>query len=172
MKPFLALFLTFTLGASAFADPQLTSWATSNTAQYAIIRGTTGATPVTTWTGQTLPVYSDVQTIMYSASYVYVYASGLASYIMGPWYLNTAKTMIFPNKPTNQKVTMRFPRVPTPATGTLTKTPGGAMGMYVNGVAMFNMLDGYAYTNGMDVQGMIGTGHLGTRRVFRRASDI
>jgi len=96
MKSLLALLLTVVLNSSAFADPQLTSWATPNSAQYARIRATTGATPVTTWTGQTLPAYSDVQTIMYSTSNVYVYASGLASYIMGPWYLNAAKTMIFP----------------------------------------------------------------------------
>ena len=160
MKPLLALFLIVVLGASVFADPQLTSWATTNTAQYARIRATTGATPVTTWTGQALPAYSDVQTIMYSTSNVYVYASGLASYIMGPWYLNAAKTMIFPNKPTNQKTIMRFPRFQTPATTTHTLTPGGAMGMYVTGVAMFNMLDGYAYntTSGSDQQGMIGSG--------------
>ncbi len=160
MKPLLTFLLTVVLGTSTFADPQLTSWATTNSAQYARIRATTGATPVTTWTGQTLPVYSDVQTIMYSTNNVYVYAPGLASYIMGPWYLNAAKTMIFPNKPTNQKVTMRFPRVQTPATSTHTSTPGGAMGMYVNGVAMFNMLDGYAYnaTSGTDQQGMIGSG--------------
>jgi hypothetical protein len=160
MKPLLAFFLTVVLVTPVFADPQLTSWTTTNSAQYARIQATTGATPVTTWTGQTLPVYSDVQTILYSADYVYVYASGLASYLMGPWYLNTAKTMIFPNKPTNQQVTMRFPRTPIAATSTFTSTPGGAMGMYVNGVAMFNMLDGYAYntSSGTDVQGMIGSG--------------
>ena len=160
MKLSTVLSLTVLLSTSVFADPQLTSWATTNSAQYARIRATTGATPVTTWTGQTLPVYSDVQTVMYSANYVYVYASGLASYIMGPWYLNAAKTQIFPNKPTNQKVTMRFPRVPTAATTTHTLTPGGAMGMYISGVAMFNMLDGYAYntTSGTDQQGMIGSG--------------
>jgi hypothetical protein len=160
MKLSTILSLTVLLSTSAFADPQLTSWATTNSAQYARIRATTGATPVNTWTGQTLPVYSDVQTITFSTNYVYVYASGLASYIMGPWYLNTAKTQIFPNKPTNQKVTMRFPRVQTAATTTHTSTPGGAMGMYVSGVAMFNMLDGYAYNtaSGTDQQGMIGSG--------------
>jgi hypothetical protein len=160
MKIFLTFFLAASLSTSAFADPLLTSWATSNTAQYARIQPTTGATPVTTWTGQTLPAYSDVQKIISSTSNVYVYASGLASYLMGPWYLNAAKTMIFPNKPTNQQVTMRFPRFPTPATGTHTQTPGGAMGMYVNGVALFNMCDGYAYiaASNTDIQGMIGSG--------------
>ncbi len=160
MKSWLVFFLTISLTATAFADPQLTSWATSNSAQYARIQATTGSALSTTWTGQTLPVYSDVQIVMCSTDYVYVYASGLASYVMGPWYLNAAKTQIFPNKPTNQKVTVHFPRTPIAATGSLTSTPGGPMGMYVNGVAMFNMLDGYAYntSSGTDVQGMIGSG--------------
>src|SRR2546430_4729585 len=126
----------------AFAATQLSSWFTTNTAQYARIRAATGGALATTWTGQTFPVYSDIQKVMYSESYVYVYASGLASHVMGPWYLDAAKTVLFPNKPTNQKKTMRFPRAPQAATTTHTSTPGGAMGMYVNGVAVFNMLDG------------------------------
>ena len=160
MKSTIVVLLAVTITTPALADPQLTSWFTTNSAQYARIRASTGATPATIWTGQTLPAYSDVQTVMYSANYVYVYASGLASHIMGPWYLNAAKTQLFPNKPTNQKVTMRFPRVPATATNTHTSTPGGAMGMYVNGVAMFNMLDGYAYntSSSSDQQGMIGSG--------------
>src|SRR5579862_325417 len=97
MKSWLISFLVVPFATSAFADPLLTSWATSNTAQYAYIRATTGATPVTTWTGQTLPAYSDIQKIISSTSNVYIYASGLASYLMGPWYLNAQKTMIFPN---------------------------------------------------------------------------
>jgi hypothetical protein len=152
-----ALVLLVALRVSAWADPQLSSWSTANSAQYARIRQATGGSVATTWSGQTLPAYSDVQDIMYSANYVYVYASGLASHIMGPWYLDAAKTVLFPNLPKNQKATMRFPRVPQAAT-TYTSTPGGAMGLYVNGVAVFNMLDGYSYTNGADRQGMIGTG--------------
>jgi hypothetical protein len=146
-------------GSNLFADPLLTSWFTKNAGQYARIQQTTGGSVVTTWTGQTLPAYSDIEVVSYSTNYVYIHASGLASHVMGPWYLNAAKTMLFPNLPLNQKVTMRFSRTPTPAS-TRTETTGGAMGMYVNGVAVFNMLDGYAYntSSGTDVQGMIGTG--------------
>ena len=142
-----------------FADPMLTSWFTKNAGQYARIQQTTNGAIVTTWTGQTLPAYSDIEVVSYSTNYVYVYSSGLASHVMGPWYLNAAKTMLFPNLPKNQKVTMRFSRTPVPAS-MHTETTGGAMGMYVNGVAVFNMLDGYAYntSSGSDQQGMIGTG--------------
>jgi YHYH protein len=146
-------------GSKLFADPLVTSWFTKNAGQYARIQQTTGGSVMTTWTGQTLPAYSDVEVVSFSTNYVYVYTGGLASHLMGPWYLNAAKTMLFPNLPKNQKVTMRFPRTPAPA-ATNTETTGGAIGMYVNGVAVFNMLDGYAYntSSGTDQQGMIGSG--------------
>jgi len=157
-KTMLIVLMVISLAVSnLFADPLLTSWFTKDAGQYARIQQTTGGSIVTTWSGQSPPAYSDVETVSYSTNYVYVYASGLASHVMGPWYLDAAKTMLFPNLPTNQKVTMRFPRAPAPAS-THTETTGGAMGMYVNGVAVFNMLDGYSYTNGADRQGMIGSG--------------
>jgi len=157
MKSLVIMAVISGISASALADPQLSSWFTKNAGQYARIQQTTGGSIVTTWTGQTLPAYSDVEVVSYSTNYVYVYAGGLASHLMGPWYLDAAKSNLFPNLPKNQKVTMRFPRTPTPAS-THTETTGGAMGMYVNGVAIFNMLDGYSYTNGADRQGMIGSG--------------
>jgi hypothetical protein len=41
-----------------------------------------------------------------------VHSTGLASHVMGPWYLNAAKTNLFPNYPANQAVKWRFPRTP------------------------------------------------------------
>jgi hypothetical protein len=155
-----ALAMMSVAASNLFADPLLTSWFTKNAGQYARIQQTTGGSIVTTWSGQSLPTYSDVEVVSYSSNYVYVYAGGLASYVMGPWYLNAAKTMLFPNLPLDQKVTMRFPRNPQTITNEQTETTGGAIGMYVNGVAVFNMLDGYAYntSSGTDQQGMIGSG--------------
>ena len=128
-------------------EPVLSSWFTKNSGQYARIRETTGSAPIATWTGQTLPAYSDVQMIAYSTNYVYVYAAGLASHVMGPWYLDANKTMLFPNKPVNQRVTMRFPRTPLAAGITHSSTSLGANGMYVNGTALFNMQDAFSYDN-------------------------
>jgi hypothetical protein len=157
----LAVLVIVSVAASnLFADPMLTSWFTKNAGQYARIQQTTGGSIVTTWTGQSLPTYSDVEVVSYSSNYVYAYAGGVASYVMGPWYLNAAKTMLFPNLPLDQKVTMRFPRNQQIVTNEQTETTGGAIGMYVNGVAVFNMLDGYAYnaSEGEDMMGMIGSG--------------
>ena len=108
--------------ASALADPQLTSWFTGNSGQYArIYQSTADETLATrvksaTWSRgsgtQSSPVYADVNEIAYSAGWVYIKTSGLASHMMGPWYLDAAKTTNFPNFPSNTASTYRIPRVP------------------------------------------------------------
>ena len=138
----------------AVADPQVTSWFTANSGKYARIyqstaNETAGATS-TTWsrgTGtQTNPVYADVNEVNYSANWVYIRSSGLASHIMGPWYLDAAKTTNFPNFPSNTAVVYRIPRTPTiPVSKTLTGL--GATGRMVNGVSMFDSRDAFSYVN-------------------------
>jgi hypothetical protein len=70
---------------------------------------------------------------------------GLPSHIMGPWYLDAAHTQPFPNYPVNQNATSRMPLTPSAAT-TKTSTGGGAQGRWVNGVAMYNMLDFHSWS--------------------------
>jgi hypothetical protein len=152
--------------AAAPKNPLLTSWATQYSARYARVVQATGTSPVTTWPsaaypnhggGQSIVAYSDIQQVSYSSDFVYVKATGLASHQMGPWYQST--NVIFGNWPSNQKVTFRFPSSPTPAT-TKTTNGLGALGLWVNGVAMFNLLDAYYYSTAshQDVQGTPGAG--------------
>ncbi len=135
-------------GTSTLA--RVTSWLQKYTSQYAAIlydstsNVVTG--PVTTWTGNTSQVFSDVQTVQYSSNYVYLSMSGMASHIMGPWYNNAAKTAPFVNLPTNQNAISRIPLSPVAAT-TNTATGGGAQGRWANGVSMFNMLDFFSWSN-------------------------
>ncbi len=140
--------------ASVHADPQLTSWFTTNSGKYARIyqstANETAGTTSTTWSRgsgtQTNPVYADVNEINYSANWIYIRTSGLASHIMGPWYLDAAKTQNFPNFPSNTAVVYRIPRSPViPATKTLTGL--GATGRMVNGVSMFDSRDAFSYVN-------------------------
>lgn len=149
-------FLLLLLGApgALHADPQLTSWFTANSGKYArIFQSTaneTAGTTSTTWsrgTGtQTNPTYSDVSEVNYSANWVYIRTTGLASHIMGPWYLDAAKTQNFPNFPANTAVVYRIPRTPAiPASKTLTGL--GATGRMVNGVSMFDSRDAFSYVN-------------------------
>jgi YHYH protein len=145
---------------SRAADPRIDSWFTQNSGRYARIYATAAdeaaGNSVTTWSHgsgtQSLPVYAGVREVSYSSNWVYIRSSGLASYVMGPWYLNAAKTQLFPNYPANAKVLYRIPRNPTvPATKTLTGL--GAVGYFVNGVALFDNRDAFYWNGSSEVQG-------------------
>ena len=146
--------------ASLRADPQLTSWYIARSGTYARIYETAAAqsagTPVTTWSYntsiQSLPAYSGVQEVDSSANWVYLHTTGLGFHIMGPWYLNAAKTQLFPNYPTNQHLIYRIPRAPS-VPSTKTVNGGGAIGCFVDGVAMFNSWDAYYWNGSADVNG-------------------
>ncbi len=94
------------------ADPLITSWLTTYSGKYARIYTTdatkNSGTASTAWTNgttiQALPAYCGVQEVDSSATSVYIRSTGLGSHIMGPWYLDTNHTMLFPNYPTNQHV--------------------------------------------------------------------
>ncbi|MGZ4961551.1 MAG: YHYH protein [Limisphaerales bacterium] len=145
---------------SVLADAQIDSWFTRDSGRYARIYQTTAdltsGNAVTTWSRgsgvQSVPVYAGVHDVSYSASWVYIHTSGLASYVMGPWYLNGAKTQLFPNYPANTKTLYRIPRNPTiPSTKTLTGL--GAVGYFVNGVSLFDNRDAYYWNGTTEVMG-------------------
>jgi len=150
------------------ADPLLSSWQSGDSGRYArVYQG--AVTVLTTWPqnvsgtvfgGQASPSYSDIQRVRYSAAYVYVNATGLASYTMGPWYNDAAKTILFQNWPADQGMQMRFPRTPALAT-VHTTTRGGPIGLAVNGVALFNGQDAFSYSSssGSDLMAPSGDGY-------------
>lgn len=135
-------------------DPQITSWFTDASGKYARIFETlddqNNANAVTTWSRgqgtQSLPTYAGIHEVSYSDDWVYIRSTGLGSHIMGPWYLNSAKTNLFPNYPANSAVLYRIPRSPTVPTGK-TLTGLGAIGYFVDGVAMFDNRDAFSYSN-------------------------
>ncbi|MEQ1859138.1 MAG: sulfatase-like hydrolase/transferase [Chthoniobacteraceae bacterium] len=135
-------------------DPLVSSWLTTNTGEYARIYPTladqTSGTSATTWSRgageQNAPTYADVHQVDFSDAWVYIHTTGLASHTMGPWYLNAAKTTLFPNYPSNTATTFRFPRVPV-IPGTKALTGLGATGRMVNGVSMFDSRDAFSYSN-------------------------
>ncbi len=93
MKTPLTLTVLLVTCLSAAADPLLSSWYTKDSGKYARLFTATAAetagTSVTTWSRgagvQNAPAYSGVQEISYSANYVYIRSTGLASHLMGPW---------------------------------------------------------------------------------------
>src|SRR5215470_9347801 len=74
---------------SAPANPQVTSWFTAYSGQYARVYTSTAnrssGISSTTWTKQSVPAYSDIAQVLYSTNWVYVRASDLPSYVAGPW---------------------------------------------------------------------------------------
>ncbi|HUA39008.1 MAG TPA: YHYH protein [Candidatus Sulfopaludibacter sp.] len=152
--------LCLTLAAAARAgDPRTNSWFTTGSGQYARLYTNStmqaAGTTLTTWSNgsqtQALPAYCGVQEVYSSSNWIYVRSTGLASYNMGPWYLNAQHTQMFPNLPVNQKLLFRFPRTPgVPVAKTM--SGGGQIGIFVDGVAMFNSWDGYYWNGSADVQ--------------------
>jgi hypothetical protein len=170
LRPILPLSALLGLAASAHADPRLSSWFTSPSGRYARIYETDAArnanNAVATWSRgqgvQSSPTYAGISEISFSASWVYIRTTGMGYHVMGPWYLNAARTQLFGNYPANTSALYRFPRSPTvPASKTLTGL--GAIGYFVDGVAMFDNRDAFSYSNsaGTDatpVNGVTGDG--------------
>ena len=123
------------------SDPSLTSWLTkyNEESAHVVDAEKPEESSVVTWPGQEKPARADISEVVYSDEWVYVSGSGLASHTMGLWYDSDGS--IFRNWPTDQDFQERFPRHPhagqTKAVNVL-----GPVGRWVNGVALFNMLDG------------------------------
>ena len=133
-------------------DARTNSWLTTYAGEYARVYTNTAmqqaGTSLTTWgngvLSQALPAYCGVQEVYSSSNWVYVRSTGLASYTMGPWFLNAAHNQLFPNLPTNQQSLYRFPRT-NGVPATKTENGGGQIGVFVDGVAMFNSWDAYTW---------------------------
>lgn len=125
MRTFLALsLLVFGLTAlSAQITPDISSW----------IQNTTGQTG---YNG----ILSNVQLVQYSTDNVYVSCTCIPGYDIGPWAGN-------PNIPANQNFVFKITRHPVANTGTATVTGLGHIGVWTNGVSIFNPKDGMSYQN-------------------------
>ncbi len=137
------------LAVSAFADPQITSWYTVNATKPAQIYRTeaekNSGQPETTWSNgrntQAQPAGCGVQEILSSSNWVYIRSTGLGSQVMGPW-LNGR----FPNLPTDQRFIYAISRHPVVQT-THNHNHLGEIGMFVDGVRMFDANDAFSYSN-------------------------
>ena len=133
----LTLLLLITANGVAFAqtNPAITSW----------LRNTTGITGRHYVAGNSTPivdaVQANVQTVQYNTTNVYVAATGIPAYITGPFQDGN------PSLATAQNKIFKFPLNPTQNTGTATATTGGNIGVFINGVALFDYRDGVAWNN-------------------------
>ena len=125
------------VGFSMFAqtNPAITSW----------LQNTTGITGRHYVTGNSTPindaVLANVQTVQFNTTNVYVSATGIPAYITGPFQDGN------PSLATAQNKIFKFPLNPTQNTGTATATTGGNIGVFKNGVALFDYRDGVAWSS-------------------------
>jgi hypothetical protein len=83
---------------------------------------------------------SNVQQVNYTTTDVYVTCTCIPGYDVGPWAGN-------PNTPANQNFCFKITRNPQQNTGTKTATPLGHVGVWTNGVSIFNARDAFSYNN-------------------------
>lgn len=86
-------------------------------------------------------VLANVQSVQYSANWVYVKATGIPAYITGP-FLDGNPSIAQP-----QSGFFKMPLNPVPNTGNPTPTTLGNIGIFINGVALFDYRDGVSWHN-------------------------
>lgn len=122
------------LDLSAQTNPAITDW----------IINTTGITGRHYVEGNSTPITdnypANVQTVQYSSDYVYVSASGIPGYIVGP-YLDGNPALA-----TDNGNIYKIPLNPVENTGTATQTGLGVVGVFINGVAIYDWQDGASYS--------------------------
>lgn len=83
----------------------------------------------------------NVQTVQYSANWVYVSTQGIPSYPTGPFLDGN------PSQATARNAIFKIPLNPVQNPGTPTNTSPGNIGIFVNGVALFDYRDGVSWKN-------------------------
>ena len=117
----------------AQTNPVITSW----------LMNTTGLNGRHYVSGNSTPiqdnVLANVSTVQYSSTSVYVKANGIPAYITGPFLDGN------PSLATAQTGYFKLPLTPVKNTGIPTATTGGNIGIFINGVALFDYRDGVAW---------------------------
>ena len=86
-------------------------------------------------------VLANVQSVDFSEDWVYITATGIPAYITGPFLDGN------PSLAQNQNAIYKLPLTPIENTGTPTATNGGNIGIFINGVSLFDYRDGVAWNN-------------------------
>ena len=122
--------LLSTLFTSTYAQPALSAW----------LQNTTGTLSRHYVSGNSIPIQDNdsvnVQTVLYSSNWVYIRTKGQPSYVTGPFLDGN------PSLATNQNAIFKISLNPVQNTGNPTNTTPGNIGLFINGVALFDYRDG------------------------------
>ncbi len=121
------------VSANAQTNPAITKWLqnTTVTARH-YVNG--NSTPIND------AALVNVQSVKYSTNFAYIATTGLPAYITGPFLDGN------PSLATSQNATFKVSLNPTPAVNP-TNTTGGNIGLFINGVALFDYRDGVSWQN-------------------------
>lgn len=113
-------------------SPAITSWLqnTTETGSYYMVNNSTAIDN---------NILVNCQKVEYSTDFVYVTATGIPAYPTGPFQDGN------PSQAADQEAIFQFPLAPAENTGTKTATSGGNIGVFINGVALFDYRDGVAW---------------------------
>jgi YHYH protein/Secretion system C-terminal sorting domain len=129
---------------SALALITTTIFAQTNPAITTWLRNTTGITGRHYVKNNSTPIsdtyLANVQKVEYTASNVYISCSGIPAYIIGP-YLDGN-----PNQGTDNNNIYKITLSPIKNTAALSPTTGGTIGVFINGVSLFDYRDGVSYS--------------------------
>lgn len=135
MKHFKFLILVITTTVFSQTNPVITNWLQNTT-----VTGTYyqqgNSTPISN------SILVNCQQVRYSNNWVYVNATGIPAYPTGIFTGDGN-----PNQAGNQNAIYRLPLAPTANTGTPTATGAGNIGIFINGVSIFDFRDGVAWNN-------------------------
>lgn len=133
-KIHLLLFLFGSVLCQAQTNPVITSWMqnTTQTGRYYMSGNSTALSN---------GVLVNCQLVEYSAESVYIHATGIPAYPTGPFLDGN------PSVASNQNAIYKFPLKPVRNTGTATNTRGGNIGVFINGVSLFDFRDGVGWNS-------------------------
>lgn len=137
MKNIFLLFslVILTIQGQAQTNPAITNW----------LINTTGLTGRHYVNGNPTPIIdavaANVQSVQYATNWVYVTTTGVPSYITGPFLDGN------PSLAQNQNAIFKISLNPVQNTGNPTNTNGGNIGIFINGVALFDYRDGVSWKN-------------------------
>ena len=125
----IALLLLGSMSIEAQLSPAITSFLQNTT-----ITGTYYVSGNST--AQPNGILVNCQKVEYSTNFVYIHTTGVPAYPTGPFLDGN------PSKATNQNAIYKLPLNPVQNTGTPTATTMGTIGIFINGVALFDYRDG------------------------------
>ena len=136
MKKTILIITAYLISTMSYSqtNPVITDWLQNNT-----VLGTYYIS------GNSLAISNNVlincQSVQYNTTDVYVSTKGIPAYPTGPFLDGN------PSLASDQNAIFKFPLDPVENTGTKTATTGGNIGVFINGVALFDYRDGVAWNN-------------------------